>query len=314
MGRAVFAGAILLSVGTTNAQAQYIYTTVNVPGATSTYAYGISGNDIVGEYWGGNSWHGFLYDGSTYTTLDVPGAQGTGARGISGEYISGWYGGNGPGGGFLYDSGFYIPLNVAGVTLTGAAGISVYESFEGGVYYEMYNVVGGCEDSNGGHHGFVYNGSGFTTLDMTGGSYWTVANGISGNNIVGFYTLSTSPYTDHGFLYNGSSYATVDVPGAVGDGTRALGISGSKIVGYYQDANGHHGFIYDGSSFTTFDVPGSLDTFATGINGNNIVGYYYNGSTMEGFLATPVPEPSCLVLLAIGATALVVVRRRHSRN
>jgi hypothetical protein len=58
------------------------YTTLDDPLATNgayngyngTYAWGIDGNNIVGQYTTGTSYHGFLYNINTnsYTTLDDP--------------------------------------------------------------------------------------------------------------------------------------------------------------------------------------------------------------------------------------------------
>ena len=50
------------------------YTTFGVPGSTSTYPFGVSGNTVVGYDYHGTGWHGFLYDTSSmsYTTLDAP--------------------------------------------------------------------------------------------------------------------------------------------------------------------------------------------------------------------------------------------------
>src|ERR1017187_10123244 len=47
------------------------------------YGTCISGNNIVGYYWNGSTWQGFLYNGSPYTTLSVPGATNTYAYGIA---------------------------------------------------------------------------------------------------------------------------------------------------------------------------------------------------------------------------------------
>jgi probable HAF family extracellular repeat protein len=58
--------------------------------------------------------------------------------------------------------------------------------------------------------------------------------------------------------------------------------------------------------YTTLDFPGAMNTVANGINNlGQIVGYYVDANGNEhGFLATPtqapVPEPSTLLLLAIG--------------
>jgi probable HAF family extracellular repeat protein len=64
------------------------------------------------------------------------------------------------------------------------------------------------------------------------------------------------------------------------------------------------------------DVPGSVQTDANGINdAGDIVGVYFDASGNEhGFLATPVPEPSTLLLLTIGTLGVIGWawwRRRH---
>jgi hypothetical protein len=51
------------------------WTTLDYPGANGTWAYGISGNSIVGFYTEGSyHQHGFLYDGTSWVTIDYPGA------------------------------------------------------------------------------------------------------------------------------------------------------------------------------------------------------------------------------------------------
>ena len=70
-----------------------------------------------------------------------------------------------------------------------------------------------------------------------------------------------------------AGFTTLDDPLATA-GTFATGISGSNIVGAYNDLTGRHGFLYHGTSYTTLDHPlaGSFGTFASGISGSNIVG------------------------------------------
>lgn len=190
----------------------------------------------------------------------------------------------------------YTTLNVPGAANTWAYGISG-------------NNVVGTYLNGGSHQGFLYNGSSYTTLSVPGASS-TEARGISGNNIVGIYCYYPSGYSIYqGFLYNGSSYTTLSVPGAMY--TLAYGISDNNIVGTYMTPSGdYHGFLYDGSSYTTLNVPGATDTYAQGIDGNNIVGWYRDASdNVYGFLATPVPEPSALAFLSLGATAFLMHRR-----
>ena len=64
-------------------------------------------------------------------------------------------------------------------------------------------------DSSGNTNGFLYNGSTYTTLNDPL-AVGTVAWGISGNNIVGYYADSSG--NPNGFLYNGSTWTTLDDP------------------------------------------------------------------------------------------------------
>ena len=73
----------------------FVFTSVNVPGSTSTVAAGINtGGQVVGYYTdsGGNQ-HGFLDTGGTFTSIDAPGATSTYAFAINssgqiaGEYV-----------------------------------------------------------------------------------------------------------------------------------------------------------------------------------------------------------------------------------
>ena len=60
------------------------FTTIDVPGASDTVAYGINGSgQIVGRFWDGARGHGYLLSGGTFTTIDVLGASGTLASGIN---------------------------------------------------------------------------------------------------------------------------------------------------------------------------------------------------------------------------------------
>jgi hypothetical protein len=138
----------------------------------------------------------------------------------------------------------------------------------------------------------------------------TYAYGISGGDIVGDYYDGNAIL---GFLYDGSTYTTFNVfPGAIEE-TSVGGISGDNMVGSYFNGNTSEdeGFLYNGNTYTTLSVPGALATQASGISGDEIVGRYWDASgVLYGFLATPVPEPSALVLMAIGVIALLT---RHQR-
>lgn len=291
VNRFALTGAAALMTATPNVRAQHAFTTISVPGGQPTEAYGISGNDIVGTYFSDGIIYGFLYNGSSYTTLAVPGAVQTQALGVFGNDVAGEYEGSGSPQGFLYNGSTYLTLSVPGAQSTCATCIS------GNTVLGFYN----------GNQGFLYNISDntYTTLNVPGMPY-----GVSGNNIVGYSFSNGEPY---GFLYNGSGYTTLDVPGSLY--TEAYGISGNNIVGYYEGGSGgFNGFLDDGNTYATLDVPGAVESWAFGISGNEIVGAYTTpDGDQYGFLATPVPEPAPILLLAAGGLALTG-RRYHARR
>jgi hypothetical protein len=146
----------------------------------------------------------------------------------------------------------------------------------------------------------------YRTLDAPGATYGTWIQGISSNNVVGYYEDSNTVY--HGFLFDGSAYTMLDAPAAAGvyvlsdmdntGGTFPMGISGDSVVGYYTATNGvTHGFLYRGGTFTTLDDPEAGGpysefyyyvtggTWAYGIENGNIVGDYTDSSgNVHGFL------------------------------
>jgi hypothetical protein len=75
-----------------------------------------------------------------------------------------------------------------------------------------------------------------------------------------------------------------------------------------------NGFLDRDGSFTTLDVPGSTLTYAFGINdAGQIVGFYFDASGGHGILATSVPEPSTLLLLALGTLGCISWAGRRQR-
>jgi DNA-binding beta-propeller fold protein YncE/PKD repeat protein len=256
-----------------------------------TYAAGISGGDIVGHYTDINGHTGgFVNISNVFIPLQDPNANGfTAASGVSGGNIVGSFG-NGSWHGFLYSDGIYTTYSY----FDGLYGNANANGING------TNVVGSFPDDNG-THGWLYNGITYTTLDdpnsipVYNGGYlqtgcYTVANGVSGNTIVGSYAVASfvGLGVSQGFVYSNGTYTTLDVPNATG-GTSANGIDGNNIVGYYTDSSGKtHGFLYNGANFATLDDPNGVgSTYAMGISGNIIVGYYIaTNNVAHGFTAT----------------------------
>jgi len=125
------------------------------------------------------------------------------------------------------------------------------------------NIVGKYETYDQYGHGFLYDGSTYTTLDGPVEDSSPAATGISGSNIVGNYFVGES----FSFLYNGSTYTTLADPSGT-RGTSANGISGNSIVGAYYDSSDYgHGFLYNSvtATYRTLDDPlGNNGTDALG--------------------------------------------------
>jgi hypothetical protein len=228
--------------------------------------------------------------GTVFQTIDVPGSPSTYIAGISGNLVVGSDEFNARG--FVYNDQtgtftYYSDPQEAtsgNFASYGTRALGVSGSEVVGVYY----------DSSGITHGFLYNGSSYTTLDdpianKTTPYQGTVASGVSGNTVVGQGNVPTG---FAGYVYNGTSFTTLDYPGAVN--TFVQGISGNLIFGNCSSFPSipPEGFIYNGSTFTAIVDPLALaagaegQTTITGMSGQDIVGYYTtdNGDTDHGFL------------------------------
>ena len=117
-------------------------------------------------------------------------------------------------------------------------------------------TIVGSYDNGSGSHAFLYNGTTWTTLDYPGvTAILTSATDISGTNIVGTTIDSNNKW--HSWLYNGNVWTELNYPGATW--TDVEGISGNRVVGYYEDSNhARHGFIL------TIPEPATLSLLAIG--------------------------------------------------
>lgn len=218
------------------------FSAIDVPGANAvTQAFGIDGGTVVGDYLttsdpvsSGSTTRGFVFDGSTYTTIAYPGSDGTNARAIENGILVGTWQEDVTNvrRGFTFDGTSFVSLEVPGSAGTRLQDISQ------GVIVGGYQVAGSPD-----FLGFSYDGS-FSTLSVPE-AISTLATGVSGDLIVGWYDTIDSGGTNperlrHGFLYDGSAYVTFEVPDAIE--TAIQGTDGTSIVGWYRDSNGIHGF------------------------------------------------------------------------
>ena len=160
-------------------------------------------------------------------------------------------------------------------------------------------MVGECydEDSNLAH-GFLYDGTTWTTLDYPN-AIWTRPYAISGNWIVGYWSDSSN--VEHGFLYDEANSVWIEPNNADWFGYHhALGIDGYNMVGTIAnlnvwDENGYlaPGYVYDirtdcndpnNWSFVEYPDANFYYTEAHGISGRNIVGGYVPRNVPDGTL------------------------------
>ena len=169
-------------------------------------------------------------------------------------------------------------------------------------------VVGASAGSTGHQTGYVlFNG--VSTPIVVPGARDSYAFAINNRgDVVG---ASDVPGTSSGFLLRDGVLTSFRAPGAFV--TEAHGINNAgTIVGFSSDGNQALGFLLSGGVFTTIQVPGALDTAVSGINDTGtLVGYY---DTADGglyaFIATPLPEPSSLLMFGVAIPLIVVSVRR----
>lgn len=305
----------VLTIGCTTlalqAQAQYAYTTLDAPlGAPGgypnhgTWASGISGTNIFGQYFDANGCgHGFRLSGTNWTTIDEPAAgagpgQGTTASRMSGTNLVGSYvDASGVNHGFLLAGTNWSTLDYPGAGTGANQGI--FGAGQGTSANGIWgtNIVGTWIDSGGVLHGYLFDGVNWTPLNNpaagNASGEGTTAQDISGTNVVGWYLAASGVH--HGYLYNGSTFTDLDDP--IGTQNAAYGISGNRMVGFFVAGSGNnftslHGYLFNGTNFVTLGEPlgGAI---AHGICGDSIVGWYYDVSNnVHGFLATPIPRLS----------------------
>jgi len=287
---AVAFGLLLTVPGLT--QAQYSFTTIDVPNATATAVNANSPNAIAGQFDGadGNT-HGFVLNNGSFATIDVPGAGLTIINGINAPgQLVGTYVAGGMVHSFFDNNGSFTTLDPPGSTRTQGGSINAK-----GLVVGTYRGIFQTGDTTQTRHGFFWSNGTFTTFNVPGNDpvLGTVAMGINDvGAVVGDY-VDAKDGKRKGFLRSSNGgFATIDVPGAdltIGEGINNPG----TIVGVYV-ANGNlHGFVLNNGVFMTVDVPDSSgNAQQTEINSINakgeIVGFYLDSNGVQhGFLGVP---------------------------
>jgi hypothetical protein len=289
--RFVLAAAALLPLA---ASADYVFNTINYPGAVFTDVRGINNAGRIVGYasFDGVTYFSFTYQSGVFSPLPLPpGAPSTEAvaHGINdaGDVV-----------GTLVDPA--LPTVATGFILP--AGSFLYTGFARPAWPATYAravgnsglVVGYSDDNAGGTAGFIFDPATFLFTDITiPGSLFTIAQGMNdAGQVVGSAIMAGT--ATHGWLREPGGAVTLFQIG--GNLTRARGINDvGLIAGFITVAGVNRGFVGNSSGFQDLMVPGSDATFGEAINNaGQVAGLFTTagGTVTRGFIATPAAMPT----------------------
>jgi uncharacterized membrane protein len=281
--------ASLLERGESSSQTTFDFTTIDVPGASTTLALDINNEGvIVGRYASAGRTHGFVRStAGELTTIDFPGAGFTvaGALNNHGDIV-GWY--TLPAApavrhGFLLRDGEFTTFDPPGSIFTNVLGIN-----DRGEIVGHFCSLAICLPfpGNGDFHGFLLREGEFTTIDFPGSHETNVFKINDRGQILGGYGAPDG--NELPFVLRKGKFTSIALPGAkqISQDNGGLNDRGD-IVGIYCDGappcfigpTGTHGYVLSANDFATIDVPGALATTAVGINTRGeIVGFSFDAS------------------------------------
>jgi uncharacterized membrane protein len=256
----------------------------------------------------------FIRDDSGYSDIIYPGAIDTHAAAINnagiivGSYWDGFSTGQRA---FVYDEIGYTPFDRPGATRTNLFDINDTGLMIGSSY-------DGIRQTN-----FVYDGTGFTTIDHPDTDSDSDSTRLTAINdsgwIVGEFSDSNS--TDLiSFLYDGSAFTTFEFPGAFETILTGISNRGHIIGTFYSNSMDYlsglgQAFLFDGTQFSVINHPDADLTGLSDINDiDQIVGSTFDLDQMVGhsFLASPVPLPSAVWLFFSGLIAVASLAKRRA--
>jgi len=266
----------------TQANAQYRFVSIVIPGSTGAYAYGIDdAGRVVGLYDdASNNTNGFVWQNGTLHTLDNPGSVDTGLDGVSSRGVAiGAFGDltTAHAATYSFPSGTWAMLpDISGMPINEGFGINDFGVAIGA-------AGGGDFDNISNLAAWIWNPStqSYSFFAAPGATqYSTSLDAINDRGqIVGSFRDSSGVY--HGFLKQGETYTAIDVPGATD--TFPLGINNSgTVVGQFANLSGMpEGFFRTSDGvFTVVDFPGALGTEIGNINDRgDICGYWVDPKT-----------------------------------
>lgn len=289
MSCALLAGCLTL-VASANAHAEYVFTTINYPGATFTDVRGLNS---AGEIVGYTNLGSFRYSAGTYSLLPpVPGGLGINAHGINDDGLiigSAWTADGSSTVGFILDGTSYGFFSYPGRSHTHA------RSINGAGMVTGYATN---DDHLSGNVGFIYDPVAMTFTDVVAptGSF-VIAQGI---NTAGQVTGSARiPGTGtSGFLREPDGTMTYFRIDGAPTAARAINNNG-LIAGWVYDSasTSINAFVGSSSGYQKLRAGTTSHTYVQAINDSGQISGLFEeiGATSfvpRGFIATPAELPT----------------------
>lgn len=282
----VMAGDELASTMSTLSAGDARFTSIDVPGAVATRAFGINTTgDIVGSYTDATGTHGFLLREGEFSRISYPGAIATEAWGINpqGDIVGRYRAAGDPRTfGFLLSEGVFSDISVPGHLHTLPIKISPSRDIAG-CFHDTNFLVD--------MRGYIQRRGQVTSFERLPS---TMHNGVTpgGGTIAGIF-FETAALV-HGYVLERGEYRQFDVPGATF--TQAWDVSPTgTVVGYFHPG-ASRGFVIDARAidadgpeaddFTVIHLSGAQWTRIFGINPQGrLVGSYADAiGRVHGFL------------------------------
>ncbi len=293
----------------------YTFEIIDVPfeNASETELFGINNHGMaVGTYLDATGTRcGFILDTQTgsFTDYAVDGATGTRLFGINDAgTITGYWQEPGFQHGFFDESGTVTNIDRPGFETNFAWGIN-----------DSGQIAGYVFDFNDGFfitsHQYDIDSGSFTEVLFNNSGDGTVTRGINNDGVQVGWSLEPDGSTI-GVVYQDDEFTSFSLGADRSTLPNDINNRGD-IVGNVAnlDFTGSRGFVRDALGHVSFlDVPEAEFTQALGINDSGIVvGHFEDESeSVRAFIATPIPEPSTLVLAGssvIGLGMLMGLRR-----
>jgi hypothetical protein len=171
----------------------------------------------------------------------------------------------------------FVKLQYPGSIYTDATGIN-----------NSGHVVGTYYLPDGLRHGYVFDGSTYTTVDFPGAAHTFLFGIAPSGRTVGSYSLSIGGGFWHSLIEEDGNFTSFDFPNRETD-ARAINGAG-RIVGIYNTGAGtpDTGYLKIDDSYESVSVANSQHTYALGINDASKISGSYVGSDgmLHGFLQT----------------------------